>query len=141
MGSNSLRKCNTCGLEAIVQADLDDFVASKDSRDGRRNVGRKCHYRTAKPQDPQKVRDWKTNPQVKRRYGIHRETYIERMETSAVCECSGTDKDLCYDHCHETMAFRGVLCRNCNRAIGQLGDTLESLETATAYLRRHYEKS
>ena len=141
MGSNTLRECNTCGIEARVQADLDNFVRSKDSRYGRRNVCRKCYYSTAKPQDPQKVRDWKTDYQVRKRYGIDRETYLQRMETSTVCECCGTDKELGYDHDHDTMAFRGVLCRNCNRAIGQLGDTLESLEAATAYLRGHYENS
>jgi len=34
------------------------------------------------------------------------------------------------------MKFRGVLCTNCNRAIGQLGDTAESVRKALNYLER-----
>jgi len=43
---------------------------------------------------------------------------------------------LVYDHCHITGKFRGVLCSNCNRQIGALGDTVEALEKVLNYLRR-----
>jgi len=33
-----------------------------------------------------------------------------------------------------------VLCNKCNRSIGQLGDTLESLEKVVSYLRRASER-
>lgn len=39
------------------------------------------------------------------------------------------------DHCHKTGEYRGVICGRCNRALGILGDTVESLERAVAYLR------
>ncbi|WP_371612134.1 endonuclease VII domain-containing protein [Streptomyces clavifer] len=38
------------------------------------------------------------------------------------------------DHCHETGRVRGVLCFNCNSAIGKLGDDPDSLRRAIAYL-------
>ncbi|WP_335755288.1 endonuclease VII domain-containing protein [Streptomyces niveus] len=38
------------------------------------------------------------------------------------------------DHCHETGRVRGVLCFNCNSAIGKLGDDPDTLRRATAYL-------
>ena len=54
-----------------------------------------------------------------------------------ICERPGcTHKAKCLDHDHKTGAFRGWLCDNCNWAIGRLGDTLEHVEAAAAYLRR-----
>ncbi|MGW5421011.1 endonuclease domain-containing protein [Streptomyces sp. NPDC003943] len=38
------------------------------------------------------------------------------------------------DHCHETGRVRGVLCFNCNSAIGKLGDDPDVLRRAIAYL-------
>jgi len=35
---------------------------------------------------------------------------------------SGRYRNLVIDHCHETGRFRGVICRRCNTALGQLGD-------------------
>jgi hypothetical protein len=43
---------------------------------------------------------------------------------------------LCADHDHATGKFRGWLCTSCNIGIGNLGDTLEGVERAAAYLRR-----
>jgi hypothetical protein len=41
------------------------------------------------------------------------------------------------DHCHSTGTFRGWLCKGCNTGLGLLGDDLESIKLALAYLRRH----
>ncbi|MFF3939503.1 endonuclease VII domain-containing protein [Streptomyces phaeofaciens] len=38
------------------------------------------------------------------------------------------------DHCHETGRVRGVLCFNCNSAIGKLGDDPDAVRRAAAYL-------
>jgi len=44
------------------------------------------------------------------------------------------------DHCHDTDVFRGWLCHRCNVGIGFLGDTLEGLNKAIAYLEK-FERS
>jgi len=49
--------------------------------------------------------------------------------------CGRTDKKLVFDHDHETLKHRGWLCDNCNRSMGMLGDTIESLERAIKYLK------
>ena len=74
--------------------------------------------------------------QTNKRYGITQERYAECMATSKCCQICNKEEDLCYDHDHTTGEFRGVLCRNCNRAIGQLGDTAEDIYKAYIYLSK-----
>ncbi|MYW15332.1 recombination endonuclease VII [Streptomyces sp. SID2955] len=38
------------------------------------------------------------------------------------------------DHCHKTGRVRGVLCFNCNSAIGKLGDDPDAVRRAASYL-------
>ena len=52
------------------------------------------------------------------------------------CDCCGKTlypKKVVFDHCHETNEFRGWLCDGCNRSLGILGDTTESLIKAAMY--------
>lgn len=44
---------------------------------------------------------------------------------------------LCVDHDHETNTIRGLLCSPCNRGLGLLGDTAESVGRAARYLAEH----
>ena len=125
------RKCIDCGLDSN---DLTLFVKSKVSKFGRRNLCISC---AVKRNDKHpKQRDWKTDHQTKKRYGVDAETYKQRMTSSSSCEICGSEKELCYDHDHDTMKFRGVLCRACNRSLGQLGDDVKSIERVLNYLRR-----
>lgn len=39
------------------------------------------------------------------------------------------------DHCHKTGKVRGILCSNCNRALGLLGDSVLCLSRAIEYLQ------
>ena len=41
---------------------------------------------------------------------------------------------LVVDHCHATGTVRGLLCHNCNRALGLLHDNTEVLLNAIKYL-------
>ena len=43
-------------------------------------------------------------------------------------------KDTHLDHCHTTGKVRGVLCQNCNTAIGKLGHNVTTLQRAIEYL-------
>lgn len=78
---------------------------------------------------------------LKHRYGITLEQY-EDMYTNQNGKCSickkdrhlGGTKGLVVDHNHKTMEVRGLLCRNCNSAIGQLYECKDILNEAIKYL-------
>lgn len=56
----------------------------------------------------------------------------------AICgRACTTGKRLAVDHNHTTGSVRGLLCKNCNQAIGLLGDDPGLIETAARYLRSH----
>ena len=66
-------------------------------------------------------------------YKIKKENPKKKNET---CHNCGKGGRLVCDHDHITNEYRGWLCEGCNTGIGKLGDTLESLEQAVAYLKR-----
>ncbi len=61
-----------------------------------------------------------------------REQYLQ----DKCCEICGSSQDMVVDHCHESGAVRGSLCRNCNVGIGMLGDSPDRVASAAAYLAR-----
>ncbi|MFI2616491.1 endonuclease VII domain-containing protein [Streptomyces sp. NPDC018584] len=72
---------------------------------------------------------------LKRQYGM---TEAERDEMIAaqvgLCVICLSAPAAHVDHCHETGKVRGVLCFNCNSAIGKLGDDPDTVRRAAAYL-------
>jgi Recombination endonuclease VII len=75
---------------------------------------------------------------LKREYGIDQADYeVMVLARAGRCDvCGRTPKKLAVDHDHETGVIRGLLCTRCNAAIGHLGDTIEGLKKALAYLER-----
>jgi len=71
----------------------------------------------------------------KRDFGLtasERDAFLE----GKACEICGNTEDLVPDHCHVTKVIRGVLCQQHNRALGLLGDTVEGVRRALAYLEK-----
>lgn len=88
------------------------------------------------------------NGQRARRYGITVDDILamedEQGGLCAICGKPETSKgnnqqvkSLSIDHDHETGEVRGLLCNNCNRAIGLLGDSVDTLLSAIQYLRKY----
>jgi len=130
-GDIPTRKCTVCGF---CSTELTKFVKAKGSKYGFRNRCISCEQKR-KDSNP-KMKDWKTDHQTKKRYGVDAVTYKQRMSTSNCCEICGKTEELCYDHCHDTMEFRGVLCRGCNRSLGQLGDNVDGIKKVLKYLTK-----
>jgi len=87
-----------------------------------------------------KVSDRKSH--LKRKYGLTLEEYDMLLASQsgrcAICGRDGVDH---VDHDHMTGRVRGILCFQCNVAIGLFEDDIERLITATAYLDRDEELS
>lgn len=58
----------------------------------------------------------------------------EQGGTCAICHGTETVGRLAVDHCHSTGRVRGLLCTNCNQAIGKLKDDSQLLRNAINYL-------
>lgn len=100
------------------------------------------------------LKEWrKANPTYHRerryriKYGVSLAEYEEmskvqggRCETCGKHESQsqqGTVRQLAVDHNHKTGKVRGLLCNNCNAAIGYVQESLEIIESIAAYLRKH----
>lgn len=102
----------------------------------------RARYATAEGREKHnaRVRRWRqANPHASRE--ISRRCRYKAIATRPepdTCESCGRfpEHGLCFDHDHVTGKFRGWICSPCNRSIGQLGDNLEGVEKAAAYLRR-----
>lgn len=77
---------------------------------------------------------------LKSKYGIGIEEYKNLLINSDYkCNICGKHHldtiPLNVDHCHTTKIVRGLLCRNCNTALGHLQDSVLLLKNAIKYLK------
>lgn len=92
----------------------------------------------------QECADWSiVSKYLKRNYGITYDNYLEMHNKQngkcALCGGEGfkmkpNSVALVVDHCHATGRVRGLLCHNCNRALGLLKDNKEVLRKAIDYV-------
>lgn len=108
-------------------------------------------YNTAhRRANPEAYRRYGRDKTLKRKYGMTLDEWSKRVtEVGGKCEHCGRSVYADYkrygvsithcavpDHCHATGRIRGVLCRSCNKALGMLGDTEESIQRLLEYIRR-----
>ena len=79
---------------------------------------------------------------IKSTYGLSKDQYLEMLaKQNFVCKICNVHNDdaahgtLCVDHCHSTGKIRGLLCHNCNSAIGLLKESEELLLRSIDYLK------
>lgn len=112
--------CKECAVERMKQYQAEKRRADPD------------HYRLRK---------------LQRDFGISLVVYTaiaqRQSGVCAICKESETEKaarspdvikNLAVDHDHTTGEIRGLLCRRCNTAIGQIGESLTWLKSAILYL-------
>jgi hypothetical protein len=77
--------------------------------------------------------------------GITVKQYLEMFRShNGCCDICGVPnlelkRNLAIDHDHITGKIRGLLCINCNMALGGFRDNPEILEKAISYLKKHQE--
>jgi len=83
------------------------------------------------------------------RYGVtpywYEKKFAEQKGVCAICHKPETAKQrgrvqrLSVDHNHRTNESRGLLCTNCNRAIGLMQEDPSRFEAAAQYLKQYAE--
>ncbi len=114
-------------------------------------VMREYHSEHADIRNSEKRRRYSEDPLFKQNkrsgnrrwlYGITAEEFnalISKQDgRCAVCQRERPSKgrDFCVDHDHETGIIRGILCIQCNAALGLLSESRETIIRLAAYLER-----
>jgi hypothetical protein len=91
--------------------------------------------------NPDKVSAYSRRSSLKRLYRISETEYdalfAHQGGACAICRRPPSSKRLAVDHCHKTNRVRGLLCDNCNHALGKLHDSPELMRAAAKYLEAH----
>lgn len=136
---NQLKFCGCC--QTWKATDL--FAKNSAKKDGLQERCKSCRSK-----HHQKVKHLRKKPTAsqKRRYlitsyGISIEQYekllFRQKNRCAICYSENWGKPSpSIDHCHTTGRIRGLLCNNCNRALGLLKDNERTLKNAAKYLKR-----
>jgi len=152
--SDPLRTCNKCGVEAFTKDDLEIFQRANGGRFGRANMCKQCAVtktiknKNARPpmteEQEAQYRKSQRKWHLKKTYNLTLKDYdimlTEQHNCCKICKCKAYSErnafreHLVVDHCHLTGDVRGLLCHQCNVALGGFKDDLELLEKALNYL-------
>ena len=132
-----MKTCTKCHQEKPVASFVRDRRAKTGftSRCKACDLARNQKYRT---ENPEKRRISSRNSELKRLYGLTPEMYDALLSRQggvcAGCGLSPNNKRLCVDHDHATGVVRGLLCGNCNMALGKVFDNVHTLTNLINYL-------
>lgn len=99
-------------------------------------------YRSWQKNYTHQIRTKRRNYLLLRTYGITTQEYEARLKKQGhVCACCGTHTPghkgkFVVDHCHLSGKVRGLLCNNCNQALGLMRDSIGYGLSLVAYLAR-----
>ena len=127
------------------------FAKGKNYKDGRRNTCKKCHteyvtnYYNANPDKKAAKNKMNTvNKPAFLKHGLSKDAYQDMLNLySGKCySCKDRDAN-CIDHDHTCCpgsfscgkCIRGLLCSQCNTALGLLQDSRQKIESLLEYIK------
>ena len=142
--AEATKVCTMCGEEKPISAYRSRGGSMPHLLKSRCNSCLYAEHRRWTENNPDRVREYRAKDSwtlAKRcaRRGITPEQLVDAFERQecccAICKAEIQLMDSAIDHNHETGEFRGVLCRQCNRALGMFKDSTTVLRSALEYLQ------
>jgi hypothetical protein len=137
--------CNKCNQTKPVT----DFFKESQSIRGYRYSCKECEkprFKKYREENREAVNNRRLNWNRKVNFNFPPELFNTRFEEQgnacAICKSTtaGGRGKFHADHDHETNQPRGVLCHNCNIALGNFQDNPEILAAAIEYLKKYLEE-
>ena len=122
-----MKTCNTCR-----QSLSDDSFHKRTYSSGKVGLQTTCKKCSTKV----RKKYWKPHSSIRLKLKLTHEE-VERLIAPGECQnpaCRSKDRKLCIDHNHDTEKPRGLLCHNCNTALGLLGDNTQVILGLSQYL-------
>jgi Recombination endonuclease VII len=121
-----MKECTKCHVEK----ERDDFYANRKAKDGLYSWCKDCHRELCSMR-------WKSRRGPR---GNWHESDVRKLHAAQGGRCPICTKEFGdgriphLDHDHETSRVRGLLCQQCNRALGLLRDDVQALRNAASYV-------
>jgi hypothetical protein len=98
-------------------------------------------YNTFRKENPTKVAKYSQTSRRRNTYGISPDQYKDLWESQiglcGICfSILKEDRTTHIDHDHSTGIIRGLLCHNCNTALGLLKEDTETMKSMITYLSK-----
>jgi len=122
-----VKTCTKCG-----QSLSEDQFHKRTYKSGKIGLQPKCKSCSSK----ERKKYTKKHETIRWKLKLSDEEY-EALVASGECAnsaCRSKDRRLCIDHCHDSKKPRGLLCHNCNTALGLLGDNVQVILGLSQYL-------
>ena len=127
------QRCPDCGLAKPLEA----FPRSRATKSGRFTYCKPCHNARTK-RNKERRYGGERNFLLKLRYGVDSDEVDGILaEQGFLCPICLSQRPQHVDHDHQTGKVRGVLCFNCNGALGRFEDDVTRLRAAMEYLEAH----
>jgi hypothetical protein len=142
-----MKKCTVCK----ESKSLDCFYNYKATKDGKSYRCKDCDDVARKKwrdNNPSRSKESVRGRNLKHKYGITLEEYKKMFKEQGECclICRTTENTVsgdrfskisfAVDHDHSSGKVRGILCNQCNRALGMFKDRKDILESAIKYLEK-----
>lgn len=140
-----MKSCNKCGVELVLG--LTWTEARKKHHMNFCNICSHTKSKEWKQANKVKAKESAKYTKTKYYYGVTREQYLSMYAiTNGCCFICGEHESkfkhgLHIDHNHSTGKVRGLLCTNCNTALGKFKESKKLLDKAKDYLDKHADEN
>lgn len=128
------KRCSRCKRTLPGEA----FASNRSVPGGLQAYCRACsadHYRQRREALRPRRAEINRDAYFRRKYGISAEQLAQMIEEQVgICPICLSARARHVDHDHETGKVRGVLCSNCNSALGHIRDDPDVMRRAMAYV-------